>query len=267
MWSSQPWSSVRAALRSTSRPLSENDADMFNKSLSDAMLEFARTMASDYLAITALNDLMVQASEGLSVDGAGIMLSDDKDDLRFVAASDDRVRDIEQMQVDSEEGPCVLAARTGEIIITDDLRSGDDRFPRFAEAAVEIGMLSVHSFPMQIEDVTIGAMNLYRNRAGRLSEAEQEAGKVFSDMSSLYLFNARRIDEATDMISGLRQALDRNAPIEQAKGYVAGVRHIETGQAYDLIRTFARRNRQRVLDVSAQLIGGTLSIASLEAVD
>ena len=240
---------------------------MMKKTLSDALLTFAATMSSDYLATDALDALMVQAAEALSVDGGGIMLIDDDGGQRFVAASDERVKEIEQMQVDTGEGPCVMAAETGEIIITDDLREGDERFPEFAEAAVDIGMLSVHSFPMRIEDVTLGAMNLYRDKPGKLDQEEQDSGVVFADMSALYLLTSRRAEKATESIEHLRQALDRNAPIEQAKGYVAGVRHIPPMDAYELLRAHARRNRLRVLDVASKLVDGRLSIADLDDAD
>lgn len=120
---------------------------MISPSLAETLVTFATTLVSDYTAESALDDLMRAVPKELDVDGAGIMLCDDDGDLRFVSASDDTVRLIEQFQIDADEGPCVLAARTGETVFTDDLQLGDERFPAFSRRAAAAGLRSVQSFP------------------------------------------------------------------------------------------------------------------------
>lgn len=237
---------------------------MLSQRLITTLQDFARDMTSEYLATDKLDALMQVAVDEIGVDGCGAMLCDENGDLRFVSASDERTGLIEQFQLDTEEGPCVMAALTGEIIVTSDLRDGDDRFPLFARVAVEHGMFSVHSFPMTLEGHSFGALNLYSDDAGALSVDSQAAGVMFADMATTYLMGARRIDQATQMVAKLRAAMDRNAPIEQAKGYVAGVRHIDPADAFDLIRRYARSNRKRIDEVAANLVRGTMRISDLD---
>ncbi|MEE8601943.1 GAF and ANTAR domain-containing protein [Euzebya tangerina] len=237
---------------------------MLTDRLIKTLQTFAVDMTSDYLAIEKLDQLMVVAAEELAVDGCGAMLADDEGVLRFVSSSDERTRLIEQFQIEEGEGPCVMAAQSGELVITDSLRTGDDRFPRFARRAAAAGMYSVYSFPMIIEDHSFGALNLYRDKPGSVSVEQRAAGTTFANIATTYLMSARRIDQATDMVSRLRAAMDRNAPIEQAKGYVAGVRHIEPTEAFELIRRYARANRLRIDDVARQLVGGVLQISALD---
>jgi hypothetical protein len=47
-----------------------------------------------------------------AVDGAGLMLIDPDQLLRNIAVSDRRVHDLEELQIEHGEGPCVEALRT-----------------------------------------------------------------------------------------------------------------------------------------------------------
>jgi GAF domain-containing protein len=236
---------------------------MISQRLAEALLRFSSTLTEDFMSQDSLDQLMQTAVEELSVGGVGTMLYDRENELRFVSASDERVRLVEDFQVETGEGPCVVAAQTGEVVITDDLRDGDERFPSFAVCAAAGGLLSVHSFPMVIEGISFGALNLYRDTPGRLDEHERKAGMVFADMATSYLMNARRLDDASNMVLKVRQAMDRSAPIEQGKGYVAGVLRIDPKEAFDLIRAYARSNRASVVEVGERLVDGSLDIAAL----
>lgn len=224
---------------------------------------FATTLVSDYTAEGALDVLMQAVPAEMGVDGAGIMLADDNGDLRFVSASDDKVRLIEHVQIEAGEGPCVLAARTGETVFTDDLQVGDPRFPTFSLRAAAAGLRAVHSFPMRIENERFGAMNLYRSEPGPLSDAAVTAGRIFADMSTAYLMSARRIDDATRMTHQLRAALDRSGPIEQAKGYLAHATGGSPTESFEIVRSYARTKRLRLDQVCRQLVEGGLSVEEL----
>lgn len=236
---------------------------MISRNLAAALVDFASTLVSDYAAVEALDRLMVAAARELAVDGAGIMVVDEDGDLRFVAASDDDVRLIEKFQVETGEGPCILAARSGKDVTTDDLRDGDERFPNFSQRASAAGLVSVHSFPMQVEGTSVGAMNLYRVRPGRLDDDERETGHVFADMASAYLITARRADAATRMVQRIRAAMDRNAPIEQAKGYLRMELDISPEQAFELMRRYARSRNAKVLDIAGDVLSGALTVGTL----
>ncbi|WP_108664598.1 GAF and ANTAR domain-containing protein [Euzebya rosea] len=233
-----------------------------DRKLMQVLLNFAHTMASDYSAADALDELLHQAPSLLGVDGLGVMLLDDNDDLRFVSASDDRVRLIEQLQLDYDEGPCLLAYITGTPIYADDLRQ-DTRFPTFGPVAVESGLAAVHSFPMRVGDTRLGALNLYRSTAGPLDESSKQLGGLFADMASSYLVSARQVDEVSRQVVGIRQALERNGVIEQAKGVLIHGHGLTADAAFDLLRHHARSTRRRVLEVAEAFMDGRLTATDL----
>src|SRR5688572_17075748 len=98
-----------------------------------------------------LDTLCDEIVEVLGCSGAGVMLEDQSGDLRFVAASDEKVREIEALQIELGEGPCMHAYRSGDIVVISDLIT-DGRFPAFSARARDAGMASVQSFPLRADD-------------------------------------------------------------------------------------------------------------------
>jgi hypothetical protein len=76
----------------------------------------------------------------LGVDGAGLMLSDAEQNLRSVAAPDDCLQHLEEIQIQHSEGPCIAAFEDKELVRVEDLKQ-DQRWPKFSlrilESAVE----------------------------------------------------------------------------------------------------------------------------------
>lgn len=233
-----------------------------DRQLMQLLTSFAGTMVSDFTAEDALDRLVGEASEILGVDGCGIMLEDDIGELRFVAASDATVKLIEQYQVDTGEGPCVMAYETGRHVQVPDLQDHSP-FPHFAKAALAAGMQAVHSFPMMLETVRVGALNLYRRTPGPLAPGGTENGQLFADMATSYLFTARRHDRLTHQIEGLRTAMQEGGIVDQAKGVLMHTYQVEDREAFALLRCHARAQRMRVLDVSRAVMEGRLDLASL----
>src|SRR5512132_3054654 len=68
----------------------------------------------------------VQCTHDLfAVDGAGLMLVDPDQLLRNVADSDKRVGDLEELQIEHGEGPCIDACDDRELIHASDLATED----------------------------------------------------------------------------------------------------------------------------------------------
>lgn len=93
--------------------------------LLEVLVRFARTLVHGYSLQDELGQLCADVTELLVVSGAGVMVEDAEGDLRFLAASDDHIAEIERLQVETGEGPCVTAHTTGQAVIIDDLTTVD----------------------------------------------------------------------------------------------------------------------------------------------
>jgi hypothetical protein len=103
---------------------------------------------------------------------------------------------IEQVQFTLGEGPCVDAQRLGRPVLEPDLAgAGPGWWAAFAEPVVAAGVGAVFGFPLWLGAVRLGALNLYRGRAGDLTDDQHADALVFvlADMAAemILLMQAR----------------------------------------------------------------------------
>jgi GAF domain-containing protein len=89
--------------------------------LTQVLAEFAHTLGSDFSLRSTLDHLVDRIVEALPVTGAGVMLIGAEDELHFVSATNPLVLEIESLQNELREGPCLHAYQTGEPVAIPDL--------------------------------------------------------------------------------------------------------------------------------------------------
>jgi hypothetical protein len=140
-----------------------HDADA--QRLAETMSALAVTLAAEHHQQATLNAIVAAAVT--TVPGArwaGISLIAGRE-IKATTSTDDIVRDIDQMQHDLDEGPCLTAIREHHTVLSNDLAT-DSRWPRFANKAAERGVQSMLSFRLFVEAANLGALNLYGSAAG-----------------------------------------------------------------------------------------------------
>jgi diguanylate cyclase (GGDEF)-like protein len=167
------------------------------KRLANVLADFARTLATDFPIQAILDHLVVTIVDMLPISAAGVTLISPGSSPQFIAASDGDALLFEQLQTDLNEGPCVVAYRTGESVAVADLR-GDRQFPTFSERAVRVGLLAVFAFPLRQESGQLGALDLYSTSSGALDEAAMAAAQTLADVAAAYLVNAQARAELTE---------------------------------------------------------------------
>ncbi|MBW3601273.1 MAG: GAF and ANTAR domain-containing protein [Actinobacteria bacterium] len=229
-----------------------------NERLVQLLGDFARSLIDGYQVTDILYQLCDRSLDILPVTGAGVMLADDEDKLRFVSASDETIREIERAQIALDEGPCLTAYRTGERVLAPDLVHTP--WPDFAAAALRAGMKAVQSFPMRVRGTRVGAINFYQFERGSLNASEVMAGQLLADVATAYLVNGRERDERARISGQLQVALDSRVVIEQAKGKVAEQLGVDVGAAFGLLRGHARRHQAKLRTVAEEVVQDRLRL-------
>jgi len=174
---------VRGAARSSVVGTSE-------RQLSDILSEFARTLLTDFPIQEILDHLVDRIVEAMPITGAGVTLISETVSPHYVAASDERALAYVKLQTALEEGPCVVAYRTGRAVAIPDLRE-DDQFPLFGPQARKAGLGAVFTFPLCQGGMRLGALDLYRDTPGPLSDEDMVVAQTLADVASAYLVNAQ----------------------------------------------------------------------------
>jgi transcriptional regulator with GAF, ATPase, and Fis domain len=197
--------------------------------------EFARALFSEPTVMTTLQrivDLAADTVEGC--DAAGVLLVD-KGRILAGSWSNDLVRQIETMEYELGEGPCVDAIWKQPVFESADLHDAVSQWPRFAPRALEAGVESLLGFRLFLAEDTLGALDLYAYRAGAFNQTSRAIGTVLASHASLALAGAQLHERDLDTVAGLREALLTRDVLGQAKGILMATRHVDADAAFDLL--------------------------------
>jgi GAF domain-containing protein len=229
-----------------------------------SLVELADNLVDDFDVVDVLSLLSHRCVEALGVSAAGVMLAGPSGALQVIASSSDAMRTLELFQLQSDEGPCLEAYRTGEQVVNLDLAAEGSRWPRFAPRAAAEGFRSAHSFPMRLHRRSLGALNLLRAEPGALSEADIVAGQALADIATIAIIQHQVIIDAQTLNTQLSAALNSRIVIEQAKGKVSQATGTDMDQAFRRLREHARNHNLRLAELASKVAEGTVSPGSLD---
>ena len=228
--------------------------------LAETFVALADSMVAGYDVVDLLQTLVERCAFLFDAADAGIILADGSGELEVIASTSERSHLIELMQLRVGEGPCVEAYVSGKVVSVPDVSAIEGRWPHFAARASELGYASVHSTPLRLRSETIGALNLFRDRPGELSEQDVAASQAMADVATIGILQERAFREADLTQRQLRRALESRVVIEQAKGVVAHTRGVDMDEAFRLIRLHARNHGELLDSVARAIVDRALQI-------
>jgi transcriptional regulator with GAF, ATPase, and Fis domain len=232
------------------------------RALTEAFVSLADTLVADYDVIDLLARLSSDCVALLSVDSAGLLLSDQRGALQVVSSSSEQAHLMELFQVQNQEGPCLDCFRSSRRISVPDL-DRDRRWPRFSARALQAGYRAVHALPLRLRAETIGALNLFSVRSGALSPENLRIGQALADVATIGILQERAIRHGEVLNEQLQTALTSRVVVEQAKGVLAQHHGISMDAAFDQLRRYARAHNLRLANVARQLATRRLDPATI----
>jgi GAF domain-containing protein len=227
--------------------------------LIQTLVELADSLVDDFDVVDLLTLLSTRCVQVLDVSAAGILLVAAEGDLRIVASSSETMRVVELFEVQSEEGPCVDCYRTGTPTACPDLEDAA-QWPHFAPMAIASGFRAAHAVPMRLRGAVIGAMNLFRVEPGELAPQDWIAGQALADVATIAILQHRAGLAAHELNMQLNEALSSRIAIEQAKGVIAERAGIDTEEAFNRLREYARSHNLLLANVASDVTNGTLAV-------
>ena len=170
-----------------------------------------------------------------------------------VASSDSRASQLDEIQYRHDEGPCLRALSTGQVVLVDDLAQ-DERWGDYRLPALGHGVRSSLSLPLGVNGVTIGALNIYATTPRAFGPPEQLVARRFADETSRALALAVRLAEHSEMSAHLQAALASRAVIDQAVGIIIGQNRCTVDEAFEVLRSISNNRNVKLRDIATDMI-------------
>ncbi|MEP6560392.1 MAG: GAF and ANTAR domain-containing protein [Nakamurella sp.] len=194
--------------------------------------------------------LAVKAIPG--ADGAGLTLTEnDRSDTIVATAA--FVRDIDAIQYDLREGPCISAAAERRTMRSGSL-GGEQRWPRFGPRVGRLGVHSVLSLPLLASDESFGAMNVYAHRQDAFNDDAARLGELFAKPAAIAVQNAQILQQAKRLAAGLQAAAVSRAVIDQALGIIRSRTGCSSDEAYARLRTMSQTKNTKLAVIAETLV-------------
>ncbi|AXB42916.1 GAF and ANTAR domain-containing protein [Amycolatopsis albispora] len=165
--------------------------------------------------------------------------------------------ELDQVQYDTGEGPCLDAARPDGPACAHSVNLGTDSpWPRFGPAAARHGyhaVLSTALVPDARPPRLSGALNIYRASDGDFGQDAREVALLLATHASLALARTEAVTRAELEAVQLRRAIDSRDVIGQAKGILMERRGLSAEDAFAFLRRASQTLNVKLTEVAETL--------------
>jgi GAF domain-containing protein len=193
------------------------------------------------------------------VTGASIMLMSGDVVRGSLCATDEVSAMVEELQYTLGEGPCVDAYRSDRPVLEPDLVDPVHmRWVAFGPPAIEEGVRAIFGFPMRVGVVRLGALNLYCDRPGTLSDDQYADALVMADVAASAILSMQAGAQPGKIAEELAVGADFQYVVHQAAGMVSEQMDETVTQALIRLRAHAFSNDRHLDDVAADVVAHRL---------
>ena len=193
--------------------------------------------------------------------GAGIMLMTGDTQQGSVCSSNAVSALIEELQYTLGEGPCVDAHMQDRPVLESDLADpAVTRWFAFTPPAVAAGARAVFGFPLQFGGVRLGALNLYRDRPGPMSDDQYANALVLAGVAAQAVLAMQAHASPGALSAELEEGANFRFVVHQASGMVAAQLGVSVGEALARLRAYAFGNEVLLTDVAEAIVARKLRL-------
>jgi hypothetical protein len=195
--------------------------------------------------------------DAMSVSGAVMALVSRRGHGGTVAATDPRSRGVDERQYTLGEGPSVDAFAAGRPALEPNLGtvSAAAKWPAFSRTAQASGLAAAFAFPLSLGTMRVGALGLYRDEPGCLSETECSDGSLLATIATLVLIAMHsQVISPFDDLHPLIESTAGPAVVHQATGMVMVQLGVTIKEAFVVLRAYAFAHDRSIASVAADVV-------------
>ncbi|MFC8349861.1 GAF and ANTAR domain-containing protein [Streptomyces sp. NPDC057280] len=224
------------------------------REFAEAMAQLARNLLAQDSLQGTLDEIAASAVRLVEgCDAAGI-LAIRKGRAVTLSSCGEMVEASDRLQGELAEGPCFDLARRkkgadGERVFRiADLTAPQPTWPRFAAAALDLGIGSMTGVLLYTHDDDFGALNLYARRPGTFGKDIETAGWLLASHAAVALADAHTIDQLED-------AMQTRHAIGEAMGILMERHKLSEDDAFNVLRRISQQHNIKLRDVAQRVRG------------
>jgi transcriptional regulator with GAF, ATPase, and Fis domain len=221
--------------------------------LADQLGELARSLQANR-DTEELLDEVVRAAVRLipGADEASISVVTDKRAVSSRLPTGELPVRVDALQEETGQGPCLDAMYEQHTVRVADM-AHEQRWPRFAALAAEIGAASMLGIQLWVEGDNLGALNLYSRRVDAFDDESEQVGLLFASHAAVAYASVQDMNH-------MRTALTTRDLIGQAKGILMERYKVTGDQAFRMLVKVSNDNNLALRSVAENLAAtGVLS--------
>jgi GAF domain-containing protein len=212
-----------------------------------ALADAARTIDAHRTLEETLDAIVHAARASVpGFDQVGISVLHGKDKIETKAATGQLVWELDRVQYNLMEGPCVDSLRGAPTVSAEHLVD-DRRWPRYVPQAAEWGVRSQLAYRLYADDHTLGGLNLYSTESETLRDGACEIGELFATHATVAL--GRAIEE-----DNLNIALTTRGLIGQAIGLTMARFQIPSDRAFQFLVRASSTSNIKLRDIAEEVV-------------
>jgi transcriptional regulator with GAF, ATPase, and Fis domain len=197
-------------------------------------------------------DAIVHSTRASLPEFGHVSISVRKGGARFEtsAGTDQLARELDSIQYDLGEGPCVRAIESEPVVVVQHLRH-EQRWPRYVPAAAARGIRSQVAVRLFTDSKHIAGLNLYSTACDEVDVCSAETAQLFATHAAIILGHAQHEDQ-------LNQALQTRKVIGQALGIVMERYRIDADRAFQFLARASSSSNIKLRDVAEEIVASSI---------
>jgi len=128
------------------------------------------------------------------------------------------------------------------------------RWVGFTDPALKAGARAVFGFPLHVGALRFGALNLYRDRPGPLTDEQRADALVMADVAAEALLLMQANAPPGALAAELATEANTRSVVHQAAGMMSAQLEVSVAQALIRLRAYAFSHERRLVDVARSVV-------------
>lgn len=191
--------------------------------------------------------LAESARAAVGADSAGLLLHHRAGDVA-TASTDERVDEVQRLQLELGEGPCLdaLVAEGPDVVWSVDLKN-ETRWSRWTPHAIGLGYRSVMTMGLSFGRRRLASLNIYSSRPDAFDTDDRAVALLMAQHTAAALVNKMENES-------LVNAIDARKTIGVATGFIMAKHDLTEDQAFAVLRRYSQHANVKLRTIAEKVV-------------